>query len=89
MSRGECTPEQMAECPLMRHFQDQHHIWWPKRDYRSQLEKRFRNLPENKEVLCRYEHDLTHYEAPPIKPSREVMAQAIASAAISLTQKAS
>ena len=60
-------------------YSDEHHAYWPKRRYKSQVEKEFRNLPENREMMCRAEHDELHAtERPPLKPSRQEMLQAIA-----------
>ena len=50
-----------------------HHKWWPKCDYTTPLEKRFRDLPDEKEELCRGKHDPEHEKDPPRKPSREYM----------------
>lgn len=59
-------------------YADVHHVWWPRRKYRSQVERQFRELPENKEVLCREAHDDLHATTrPPVKPPREVMIRAI------------
>ena len=49
------------------------------------IERRFRNLPENKQQLCAFDHILLHVnEAPPLKPSRDEMLQAIAASAINI-----
>lgn len=79
MSRGKCTPEQMEVCPLRRHFSDLHHTYYPRSEYRTKVEKEFRELPENKVQLCRNEHQEIHATEPdPVKPSREYMIAAIA-----------
>jgi len=60
-----------------------HHYYWPKRRYTTDIEKQFRQLPENKEQMCMAEHlDLHATERPPKKPPREIMLQAIAQTAI-------
>ena len=59
-------------------FSDTHHEWWPKSDYNSYAEKTFRDLAENKEQLCRQEHDDLHAEEdPPPKPPIDFMWAAI------------
>jgi hypothetical protein len=63
----------------MRHFSDQHHQWWPAAQYAGGIAKVFRELPEYKEQRCRNEHQELHAtQAPPIKPERAFMIQAIA-----------
>lgn len=64
-----------------------HHAYYPRRAYRTVIEKAFRELPDNKEQLCMAEHlDKHATERPPQKPPREVMIQAIAAAAINQTE---
>lgn len=60
-------------------YVDTHHTYWPRRSYTTQIEKEFRRLPENQELLCRVEHEEAHTERPPEKPTRDEMIQAIAS----------
>lgn len=51
-----------------------HHLYWPKRDYRSDLERRFRALPWHKVEMPVEAHELLHrLAAPPRKPSLEEM----------------
>lgn len=75
----ECAPN--PECKLWERGQckmDTHHEYWPKRDYRTQVEREFRSLPENQVELCRAEHDTLHETTlPPIKPNRDFMLSAI------------
>lgn len=55
-----------------------HHLYWPKRDYTTPIQREFRELPENKESLCMAEHDDKHrFESPPTMPSRDEMLVAI------------
>lgn len=55
-----------------------HHQWWPRRAYMSGNDKKFRELPEHKEKLCRAEHDELHArEKPPEKPPIEVILAAL------------
>ena len=58
---------------------NEHHTYWPKKRYTTQVEREFRALPENREQMCMAEHREKHAtEQPPVKPSREQMIQAIA-----------
>lgn len=78
--RGECLNEN-PDCPFYYEgcYTDTHHLFYPRRDYRTRVEKEFRELPENKEQLCRAVHNERHaMEGPPQKPSREEMLGAIA-----------
>jgi hypothetical protein len=83
---GVCPRENTPGCPYMERggcASNEHHRLWPRRRYKSQLEKQFRDLPENKEQLCRWEHDLLHeFELPPEKPSLETMLVALSQLAI-------
>lgn len=55
-----------------------HHEFYPRVDYKSPVEKRFRELPENKFEVCRQMHDEIHaHDEPPMKPSIEVMRHAV------------
>ena len=76
MSKEDCrTPN--PECKYYETdycLQSLHHVYWPRRNYTTPLEKRFRNLPENKELLPRCEHDELHATTePPEKPSHAFM----------------
>ena len=83
MSRKNCTPEQMAECPLMQHFSDVHHMYYPRSDYKTSTEKQYRELPHHKVRLCRNEHNEIHAnEQAPTKPPYSEMVRAIASYAM-------
>lgn len=60
-----------------------HHRYWPKRRYTTSVERAFRELPDNKVDLCMDEHRELHAtEAPPHKPTRNEMLQALANIAI-------
>lgn len=62
---------------------DDHHLYYPARDYTTPLEKEFRQLPENRQQTCRWEHELIHLEDPaPRKPKAEQMIQALSQIAI-------
>lgn len=85
---GECTPEQKQECPLARHYTDEHHKYYPRRDYHMPVEKAFRNLPENIEPECRYEHQKIHDEQePPEKPSLQYMAEAVVRSEVHMNRR--
>lgn len=70
----------MAECepnPDCKYFpgcfQDTHHIWSPRSEYKTPVEKQFRALACNVLELCRAEHDEIHLEPHPPKPPRSFM----------------
>lgn len=76
-------PEANEECKYFPCYMDEHHLYWPRKNYKSGVERAFRNLPENRQMLCRAEHDEVHATEPiPKKPSRNEMLQALASVAI-------
>ena len=84
MSRGEC-PEPRPDCPYagLRGgcFSDEHHLFFPEVDYRDIMGSEFRELAENKEYICRWDHDEIHAtEMPPKRPPREQILGAIATA---------
>lgn len=63
-----------------------HHVYFPSTDYKGCTEKIFRNLPENKEILCRRLHDIVHVlESPPEKPTREDMVERISVSGVALS----
>lgn len=83
MSRGFCSNEQVAGCPLQVHFTDVHHFPYPANRYRSKVEKRWRELPFNKAILCRAVHDAIHASGyVPDKPPFVTMAQEIFDGAV-------
>lgn len=72
-----CTPTE--ECRYYPCFTDTHHLYYPRRRYKTQVEREFRNLPENKVEMCRAAHTELHAtEQIPKKPGRDEMLQAIA-----------
>lgn len=79
MSERRCGPE--VECRLrdtIGCFEDVHHEFYPRHDYRTQIEKAFRELPENKQRMCRQQHNDIHATGDiPEKPSIEEMRLAI------------
>lgn len=59
-------------------FEDVHHLYFPRSEYRTPTEKRFRELDENKIRMCRNMHDTEHAVIePPLKPDLEIMKMAI------------
>lgn len=82
--RGEC-PNPRPDCHYAELkggcFSDEHHLFFPRVDYHDIMGSEFRNLPENKEDICRWDHDEIHAtELPPQKPDREHMLGAIVTA---------
>lgn len=82
MSHGECPPEIARSCEFFERtgecFTDVHHLYYPRSDYRAGVEKAFREMPENKVILPRCEHNETHAaQLKPDKPSREFMFNAL------------
>lgn len=74
--RGLCTAEQKAACPLMQGCvgSDVHHLAYPANQYRSRVEKQWRELEFNKEQLPRCVHNSIHASGYlPEKPERETM----------------
>lgn len=77
--RGECL-KMNDSCHLDRPHSDVHHEYYPSSAYKTKLEKEFRELPINKEQICRCLHNAIHaLEEPPKKPSVQEMRQAIES----------
>ena len=57
---------------------NRHHLYWPSGEYKSGVEKRFRQLGENIVEMCRDEHvDLHATTQPPDKPSRNEMLEVL------------
>lgn len=79
----EKIPCQSSEsCPLYNSatgcFEDVHHKYWPRKAYRSIIERAFRELDDNKERRCRQSHnDLHAMTPPPDKPPRAEMINAV------------
>jgi hypothetical protein len=53
-----------------------HHEYWPRNRYNG-IAKVFRELEENKTLMCRAEHEEIHADRPPAMPSLDVMHEAI------------
>lgn len=77
MENRACNPSE--ECKFFPNcFTDIHHIYYPKSLYKTDAEKRFRNLAGNTMRICRALHDDLHAkEKPPEKPSREAIFNAL------------
>lgn len=74
-----CNPSPECKYYETGCFEDVHHLYWPKSEYRSELERNFRNLGSNTMRICRATHDDIHAtERPPVKPSRETMLREVA-----------
>lgn len=71
IERYPCSPE--IPCKYReegRCFEDIHHEAYPKSEYRTALEKKFRNHVMNKVLICRALHDDGHAQnLPPKKAS--------------------
>jgi hypothetical protein len=82
--RGEC-PSPQDDCPYADReggcYSDIDHEYYPAIDYSDIMGSEFRELPENKQQICRWEHEQKHaHELPPTKPPREYMLGRIATA---------
>lgn len=67
--------DEVTACPYAESgcFTDSHHLYWPRNEYQTKTERKFRNLGENVITLCRFKHDLLHLEKPPHKPDFQTM----------------
>lgn len=53
---------------------DTHHLWSPRSEYKTSVEKQFRRLACNVMEMCRVEHEELHAVQPhPEKPPRSYM----------------
>jgi hypothetical protein len=74
--RDNCSAEQQAACPIMQGCvgNDTHHLAYPANQYRTKVEKRWRELDFNKEELPRCLHNAIHSTGyVPEKPDRTTM----------------
>lgn len=75
MERVPCEPD--PKCKFHRKdgcYQNLHHLFYPRRDYTTPLEKKFRIDPRNIVQLCRREHErLHHTQDIPEKPTIQEM----------------
>ena len=59
-------------------YEDRHHVYWPASQYGTRVERQFRQLDENKVLICRWIHNTIHGVAlPPQKPTRNKMLEAM------------
>lgn len=76
-----CPPERRENCQVFEAqgecYEDIHHEYWPRRAYRDRVAKKFVRLAINQTVMCRAIHQDIHAEAPPQKPTRDEMLEAI------------
>lgn len=77
-----CQNRNTNRCRVFRNtgecHEDVHHVYFPKRDYITPTEKRWRNLDENKELTCRDRHNEIHAtQSPPTRPEIAFMAAAL------------
>lgn len=89
------NPEACGENPDCKYFErgmcrtDTHHLFYPANQYQDPIERAFRNLPENKVLTCREEHEIIHAtQEEPVKPSIEVMEHAIIASGVHISNKA-
>jgi len=55
---------------------DRHHIYYPRKWYKTKLEKKFRNHPDNVIFIDKMFHRAIHLaDSPPPKPSADYMRQ--------------
>lgn len=78
MEHNPCSPEIRENCRVFQAvgecFEDLHHDYWPRRDYKTKVEKEFRGLQINERMICRALHNTIHAtQMPPIKPTRDQM----------------
>lgn len=80
MKQHGCDPERQntLSCPVFANgracFTDLHHTEYPRRDYRTRIEKEHRALDANKIDVCRAVHNAIHSSGHiPDMPSRDEM----------------
>lgn len=73
----ECCPYRYRS-PDACELGTRHHLFWRRKDYRTELERAFRELPQNSVYCCRGIHDqLELVNRTPDKPSKERMQEAV------------
>lgn len=82
MERVPCQFENTDTCPVFRVqgecYEDKHHLFYPRSEYRTSTERQFRNLGENAVKICRNLHNTEHHVFEiPDKPDVELMRMAI------------
>ncbi len=74
----EKCPDVLRGCKYDPPHGSNHHLYWPRTEYTTPLEKAFRNHPVNVvRGLCRCLHDLEHLKRPPRKPPPDEMRKII------------
>lgn len=74
----EACPDPLRGCKYEPPFADDHHVYWPRTEYTTPTEKRFRQLEVNVvRGICRCMHDLEHCKKPPRKPDVATMRQEV------------
>lgn len=64
------------DTPVIKTHGTRHHLWWPRSDYKTRLERSFRNHPLNSSNIEESIHNELHKSSkPPQKPSTEFMRQ--------------
>lgn len=78
---AEKCPNPIEGCPYVGRKTctiTRHHLYHPANQYETPVEKEFRNLPENIEMLERCVHDEAHHQVePPNKPDLTFMLDAL------------
>lgn len=88
MGKGPCN-DNYEGCPYEQSgcYSDIHHLHWPSYNYKTKIERKFRNLPANKERVCRFAHEILHLtQEPPEKPPVSEMMEAIMESGINLSR---
>lgn len=77
-----CSPN--PDCPFYGNcFEDTHHLYYPKSDYRTKVERTFRSI--HKVEMCRWAHvELHATQEPPEKPEYEEMVESILSTELNI-----
>lgn len=82
MERIPCQFANTDACDLYRQtgrcFEDDHHLFYPRAEYKTKTERNFRLLGANIIRICRNLHNIEHAIFPkPEKPDEDVMLAAI------------
>lgn len=77
-----CPAESLGQCPVFEAegecYEDTHHEYWPRSEYRTKVEREFRGLEVNQIEICRWLHNQIHAERRRSgKPSRKEMLNVI------------
>jgi hypothetical protein len=79
MERVPCEPN--PNCKFYKSgscYKNRHHLYYPRSDYRTPLEKQFRSASEHIVTLCRSQHEQLHLKTkPPEKPSPDTMREVL------------